>query len=122
MTFKEFKERLLAKNPIHVNRNTQGCDWYFDDLCICHNRTHFPHNVFKDIIDSFWANTIYTSIKEVKRDASQFDGEVKKEFYCDEENPSWFIIFRDFDKVCEYMFWYMNRKNMLTSYTDCFTI
>lgn len=122
MTFEAFQESLIAKNQVQVNRKCDACDWFWGERNLFHNRTwwgmsRIPSNLkpsqhtpavifsglFNDIKDSYWIGS-YTDLALGEADAAKYGGVTEKEFYCDDENPAWFLIFNDWDKVCKYAY------------------
>lgn len=118
MSLEEFKFSLTAENAISVNRKTDACDWFFNGIYVFHNRTYWGtnrnynkksladifHGVFQETRDSYWGNVTYTDKKLAEKEAKEFGGEVEEEFYCDEDNKTWFIIFDDFDNAARYTY------------------
>ena len=119
--FQEFKESLVADDQIHVNRKTDACNWKTPSgLQVFHERTYWGrvmnvsrskktlaeifHGVFNEVLSSYWSETVYADKKEAKSDAKKYGGAVEMCFYCDEKNPTWFLIFHDFDKAAQHAF------------------
>lgn len=40
-------DQIICKDELYINRNTQSCDYYFDQTYLFSERSHFPHNIFK---------------------------------------------------------------------------
>jgi hypothetical protein len=105
--FKRIRHKLSRKGwevseAITVNRNTDGFDWCFNGKEMMHERTMFPWNIFKPMATHYWTAPTFTDRKLAQLAASKYGGEVTEEFYCDSENPAWFISFSDFDKATKF--------------------
>ena len=120
ITFEEFKNGLTAINQIHVSRKIDACDWAYDGVCYFHNRTYWGrvnasnrlanltpaivfNGIFNDTKDSFWAG-FFTDEKLAETKAEQYGAVVEKDFYCDDDHPSWFLIFENFDKCAKFIY------------------
>jgi hypothetical protein len=91
-----------VSEAITVNRFTDGFTWMFNGREMMHERTTVPWNVFKPMTSVYWCARSYTDRSLAESHAEQFGGDVTEEFYCDEENPAWFLSFDDFDKAAKY--------------------
>lgn len=90
MNLTDFINGIEYRNPIQVNRYTQGADIYLNNEEIGHERTHFPCNIFKEITTSFWTNDSHPE-EQGKQIAKKFGGEYQEHFYGPEKFG--FIIF-----------------------------
>lgn len=117
MDFKKFCDSVEIKNPIQVNRKVDGCDYYFKDHYLFHERTEgmkilgvnqtpaqLFHNIFKEPTSVQWTNSCYTDIELAEKDAAQYGGKVIEDFYCDGDNKTWFVGFKDVDKALRFCF------------------
>lgn len=118
ITLEEFRAKLKASDQIQVNRKTDGCNWFYGKINLFHNRTHWgmnrklprvntPSTIFAGIFskpwDSYWAGC-FTDFNLAEETARKYGGEVEKDWYCDDNNPTWFLIFDDFDKVTKFVY------------------
>lgn len=101
-SFKQTRQGWEVAEAITVNRNTDGFEWNFNGRYMMHERVYFPFNVFKEISTLYWCQRTYTDKALAEIHAKQYGGEVREEFYCDPENPAWFVEFDDFDKAAKY--------------------
>lgn len=119
MTLKDFQKKIRAKNPSHINRTTDACNWFLGEIELFHERSWWGrpmelpqkptpaqlfYNILKEPRFSYWANSCYTSQTKAEQDGKKYDGKVVKDFYCDENNPTWFLSFNDLDKVIKYSY------------------
>ena len=129
MSFEEWKDGLVAINPGTIGHRCDCCDWADDDgRAVCHERTYWPTfrwmahdnpspstrrvidnlNVVRaafgpETFSSYWTEPCYKDEGLAQRHAQQFGGEVVKHFYCDDDDPAWFIRFSDFDRMAAFM-------------------
>lgn len=99
MTLEELKRDVRALNPRHINREVDSCDWTINGLEIIHERSRHPWSPFKQMTVSYWTHVTYTDKALADSDAARLGGHVEMHFYCDEENPAWFLIFKDLDQA-----------------------
>jgi hypothetical protein len=117
ITFEKFQEMVDIRNPIEVNRRgTMGCDWFFGKTHLAHERTYLHHPgkfktsgqlfsmAFKQIRSVYWIMESIQNKQIAEKSAAKYGGHVEMEFYCDENNPSWFLIFDDMDKMLRYCY------------------
>jgi hypothetical protein len=118
MTLQKFKDSVEVRDQIHVNRSTDGCSFYFKDIELFHNRTYWnsqipsvrasPAQHYRFIIsqprDSYWTNTVFKDLSLAKSVADKEGATVEMCFYCDEDDPAWFLIFDDLDKALEHCY------------------
>lgn len=115
MNLNEFKNSVYAGESRHGNRSMDYCYWYFDKTVLFQERTynHFfdkklnsPAKLFHFITTEpkyeYWGDTIYTVLELANKEAKKYGAVVQKGFYCDDDNPYWFLIFNDLDKAIEY--------------------
>ena len=114
MTITDFKTALLAKDPIHINREVQACNWFYGDTEVFHERTRVPWSPFKQMTSSYWPSIIYTDKALADKEAATHGGRVTECFYCDPASPIWFISFADFDQAANYVFNWMQNNGKLT--------
>jgi len=100
--FKLEKKGWEVGEAITISRRCDGFDWCFNGQEMMHERIFYPFNIFKDIVYTYWTRRSYTDKKLAKKMAKKYKGEVTEEFYCDPENPSWFISFDDFELAAKY--------------------
>lgn len=123
MNFEVFQKMLVAKDQIRVNRTTDACTWYFRDLQLFHERAVFPWNVFQKSYVRYWGETVFTDLELAKIEAAKYNEAVVQEcFYCDANNPSWFIIFHEFDHAAEHSFNQLLKDGKLPNSIDNFEI
>ena len=104
LTLDQFKKDIKACEPRHISRQTDACDWFFGDVELFHERSHWPWSPFKSMTVEYWSNTIYSDLPKANQDAYKFNAKVQKSWYCDDENPNWFLIFNDFDMAAKHAF------------------
>lgn len=120
MTLDDFKTKVEARDQRQINRNTDACNWYFEDVELFHERTRWggfdnrPTKTrtiaqlaalaFGHTTTSYWSYTTYADLDLANLDASKYGAVVEKEFYCDDNNPYWFLIFHALDKAIEHAF------------------
>ena len=118
MTLNDFKYRIIASEGRHGNRNMDYCNWFFGNIEIFHERTYWNSGIPKfnstpaqryHFLKSgpkteYWGQTTYSDLELAKKEAKQYNARVTKEFYCDDDNPHYFLIFDDLDKAIEQSF------------------
>ena len=109
ITLEYVQKTMRARNPIEAGRHTQGCCWYLRGINLFHERTYFPRSPFKEVKSEFWTNPVYTSRSVAENDAARFGGKVQECFYCDPDNPNWFVSFNDIDKAIKHWMHFVNR-------------
>ena len=102
MNLQEFLPLLEARNPCHVNYFTDACDWFFGDIQCFHERSYWPHSPFVKMSVKYWGEIIYFDLNKAEIDAKRLNGKVQKSFYCDDDNPNWFIIFSNFEDAAKH--------------------
>ncbi len=102
LSFELKRDGWEVSEAITVNRNTDGFDWCFNGIYMMHERTYFPHSIFKEISSSYWCQRVYSDLQLAEKHAKKFGGEAMKCFYCDDNEPLWFIRFDDFDRAAKY--------------------
>ena len=105
----QFKNKVEARNPGHINRWTECCDWYFNEIELFHERSSWAQKFGMTGLE-YWSNSIYTVLSLAESDAKKFGAIIQKSWYCDDENPTWFLIFNDLDKVIEYSHYQITKK------------
>ena len=108
MTVQEFKSQIEAKNPVNISRDVDSCDWFFGEIKLFHERSCWKPGL-RPMRVEYWGETIYTDKKLAKLDAKQYGAKVQKSWYCDDEFPTWFLIFNDLDRAVEYSFDQINK-------------
>lgn len=114
-----FKSRLIAVNQIHVNRKIDACDWAYEGKELFHNRTSWGrvnatsrlsqtpaqmfHGIFNGLRESYWAG-LFTNKDLAEIQSKKYGATVEEDFYCNEDNPTWFLIFDNFDKCAEFVY------------------
>ena len=54
---------------------------------------------------NFWGGVTYTDYNLARNDLKEFVAkEICEEFYCDKDNPAWFLIFDNEDKALRYTY------------------
>lgn len=118
MTLQQFKDSVEARDQMHVNRSTDACNWYFKDIELFHNRTYWntqipsaratPAQRFRfmtaETRESYWTNTVFKDKNLANKEAKKLGAYVEMCFYCDENDPAWFLIFNDLDKALEHCY------------------
>lgn len=107
MKFKDFCNSLVSTNPRHVNRTTDAFDWVFpqkNNLEVFHERAYFPWSRFKKSTFSYWTNKLFNNINEAEKEAEKYGGKAVQSFYCDENNPTYFLSFNDFEKAARFVY------------------
>jgi hypothetical protein len=99
MTIEEFKSKLTAYGATSISRTTDQCLWYVDGRQVFLERATFPWNIFEKSYVRYWSETVYADYSAAELDALCYGGRVEQCFYCDEDNPTWFLIFDDIDKA-----------------------
>ena len=113
-TWETFKEDVRAVNQRHVNYHTDCCDWVFGEQRLFHERHTMPWNFTASSFSNYWSETTYTDLKLATRDAEHYGAQVEKEWYCDDANPSWFLIFHyDLDKALRHAFDMLKKEGKL---------
>lgn len=102
LKFKRENKGWEVSEAITVSRRSDGFNWSFNGKEMMHERVYFPWNIFKEISYQYWPERIYTDKKLAERDAKKYNGEVTECFYSDENNPTWFVLFTDFDLAAKY--------------------
>jgi hypothetical protein len=102
MTLQYLQENVRAVNPRHITRDRDCCDWVIDGKEIMHERDHFPWSPFKQPTFHYWTHVDYKDLNLAKRDAERLGGVVEMHFYCDENDPCWFLIFDDMDNALKH--------------------
>jgi hypothetical protein len=115
------EKRLIHCKPGFEQRTFTTCDWIDDKgEHVLHERDYnwtFPKNkgrrltpaqlahlVFTETSERFWVTQqLYTDFALASREAKEFDFDAQKSFYCDDANPTWFPIFKDFDKALAFI-------------------
>jgi hypothetical protein len=99
----------LTAVPGYETRNWQSCDWFTTDKHhVFHERTYTPRSPFRVMVSHYWAGT-YTDLALANLDAKTYGAHVEREFYCDDQNPAWFLIFNDWGKACAYAEYMLTR-------------
>jgi hypothetical protein len=84
--------------PIHQARGWDACDYAVNGVTLFHERTYFPHNVFKQIHSEQWMPGGGTKA-EMEALAVKYGGKAIEQFYAPEGVDAWFLAFRDNDKA-----------------------
>lgn len=118
MTLNEFKEKVIADEPKNGNRSMDYCSWRLDGKHVLHERVYWnsripshkatPAERFHFLTSKprwqYWGAVTYADQALAKSDAKQYGAIIQKDFYCDDNNPTWFLIFDDLDKALSYTF------------------
>ena len=103
-TLESFMAGAVRKNPRHLKRGIDGADWFAaDGTPLFHERRYIPYSFLKPITESYWTEPVYSNHAMAEQEAAQWGGHVEEVFYCDPENPLWFLIFDDLDKALAFM-------------------
>ena len=103
-------EHLKARNPVHISRKVDACDWYDGDQMVCHERTYWGtsstvdsvngHPLLYGILQALAPDpeTEYWSMvsmpkKEAERLAGQYGGIIREDYYVEPGEDSWFLVF-----------------------------
>lgn len=116
ISFVDFCDQIEIKNQIVVNRNTDGCDYFFRGIELMHERTKHSgrvrpktpaqrlHQVLFKPFSSFWTIPVYNNLILAQEDAEKYGGEATECFYCDENNKVYFLSFSDMDKALRFCY------------------
>lgn len=111
MNLIEFKAAAEARDPRHINRSTDACDWFFNEIDLFHERAHIPWaRSTKPMTVHYWSETTYGDLNKATEDAKSFGGIVQQGWYCEEPNLHWFLIFNDLDKALEHAFFCLKKE------------
>lgn len=118
MKFEDFLNSVEIKDQIQVNRNTEGCCYWFKEHRLFHERTNWGapkpslwktpaqklHGILTEPNTWQWTNSCYIDKQLAEKDAKQWGGYVQKDFYCEDENPTYFLAFEDNEKALRFCY------------------
>ena len=127
MTFKEFQSLAKSTEARTANRSQSYCDWFYGEIHLFHERINGVRRSFRnltpaqlyhlannDMNSQYWSETTYTDFKLAQFDAKKYNAKVQRGWYCDDDNPHWFLIFTDIDDALRQAYNQLVREKRLT--------
>jgi hypothetical protein len=112
INFQEFLTQIECRDKMHIRRDADCCNWYLNQTRLFHERANFPWCIFKEATFYYWSETTYTDKNLADLEAGKYAGAtVVMHFYCDENEPAWFISFRELDHAAEHAYNQLLKQN-----------
>lgn len=112
-----FEKEVTSNEPRKGSIKFHYCQWFYKDIPIFQERIFNlrkvnskspPAHIFNATMNlpssEYWADGTYHDLNKATSDAQKYGARVCKDFYCDDNDLTFFLIFNDFNKVILYAY------------------
>ncbi|MDE2022481.1 MAG: hypothetical protein KGI71_06235 [Patescibacteria group bacterium] len=94
-------DKVECLNPRSLNRNTDGCDYFYEGKYLFHERSYFPWSIFEKSSHEQWFSGFVLTQAKANELAAKHGGHAHKCFYG--EDGDYFLLFTDSDKALAFV-------------------